>query len=221
MSVQGLEQMGRMFDQVLPVRAWRLLGGEKPQRGGASLPAATWKGALARQYRFKHEGRRYELDLVWHQALQADTYDYWVRAMLVRIRTDAPTMGPRYEVLEKHIDRLRREEARQEALTRFFQVTLAQIREGVIIADACGVILYANPQASFLLGLPMGALDAGQPMVTELGRELDLREHGWDELLRQTLAEGRPEAQEDAKRIGEQEWVPLPLPRSHSKAKEN
>lgn len=186
-----LEQMGRMFDQVLPVRAWRLLGGEKPWRGGDSLPAATWKGTLARQYRFKHEGRRYELDLVWHQALQADTYDYWVRAMLVRVRTHAPTVGPRYEVLEKHIDRLRREEARQEALTRFFQVTLAQIREGVVIADACGVIVYANPQASFLLGLEMGALDAGQPMVTDLGRELELREQGWDELLRQSLAEGR------------------------------
>ncbi|HBC18689.1 MAG TPA: ATPase, partial [Alcanivorax sp.] len=164
---------------------------EKPWRGGDSLPAATWKGSLARQYRFKHEGRRYELDLVWHQALHADTYDYWVRAMLVRVRTHAPTVGPRYEVLEKHIDRLRREEARQEALTRFFQVTLAQIREGVVIADACGVIVYANPQASFLLGLEMGALDAGQPMVTDLGRELDLREHSWDELLRQSLAEGR------------------------------
>ena len=187
----SLSQLGKMLDQVLPVRAWRLLGGEKPLRGGDSLPAATWKGALARQYHFKHDGRRYELDLVWHQALHADTYDYWIRAMLVRIRSRKPNVGPRYEVLEKHIDRLRREEERQEALTRFFQVTLAQIREGVIIADACGVIVYANPQASFLLGMEMGALDNGQPQVTDLGRELDLGERSWEELLRQTLGEGR------------------------------
>ncbi|WP_339344308.1 PAS domain-containing sensor histidine kinase, partial [uncultured Alcanivorax sp.] len=190
-----LEQMGRMLEQVLPVRSWRLLGGEKPLRGGDSLPAATWKGALARQYRFRHEGRRYELDLVWDQALHADTYDYWVRAMLVRIRTRAPNVGPRYEVLEKHIERLRREEERQEALTRFFQVTLAQIREGVVIADACGVIVYANPQAAFLLGLEMGALDAGQPMVTELDRELELREQSWDALLCRTLGEGRTQVE--------------------------
>lgn len=146
---------------------------------------------MARQYRFRHDGRRYELDLVWEQALHADTYDYWVRAMLVRTRTRAPNVGPRYEVLEKHIERLRREEERQEALTRFFQVTLAQIREGVVIADACGVIVYANPQAAFLLGLEVGALDSGQPMVTELNRELELREHCWDDLLCQTLSEGR------------------------------
>ncbi|MEQ3724593.1 CHASE2 domain-containing protein [Alcanivorax sp.] len=191
----SLAQMGRMLEQVLPVRSWRLLGGEKPLRGGDSLPAATWKGALARQYRFRHEGRRYELDLVWDQALHADTYDYWVRAMLVRIRTRAPNVGPRYEVLEKHIERLRREEERQEALTRFFQVTLAQIREGVVIADACGVIVYANPQAAFLLGLEIGALDAGQPMVTELDRELELREHNWDDLLCRTLGEGRTQVE--------------------------
>ncbi|MAX54819.1 MAG: ATPase [Alcanivoracaceae bacterium] len=187
----SLQQMANMLDTVMPVKAWRLQGGDAPLRGGDRLPASGWKGALARQYRFRHEGKRYELDVVWKQALDADTYDYWVRAMLVRVRSHQPLAGPRYEVLENHIERLQREEERQEALTRFFQVTLAQIREGVVIADACGVIVYANPQAALLLGIDMGTLDSGQSLVTDLGRELELRERSWDVLLRQTLAEGR------------------------------
>lgn len=187
----SLTQLARMLDQVLPVRAWRLLGGEKPLHGGEQLAAEHWRGPLARQYRFHQGGRHYELDLVWPEAVQADTYDYWVRAMLVRTRSRARDMGSRYEVLEKHIDKLRREEERQEALTRFFQATLAQIREGVVIADACGMVVFANPQAALLLGVDLDTLDGGLVQIIELGRELELREQGWNELLTQTLSEGR------------------------------
>ncbi len=187
----SLEQLAVMLDRVLPVRAWQLSGPDTRLAGGEALSAQQWKGSLARQYRFRHEGRRFELQVVWHQGLDADTYDYWVNAMLVRIRSGVPSAGPRYEVLENHIERLRREEERQEALTRFFQVTLAQIREGVVIADACGGIVFANPQAALLLGLDAGRLNSGDFPVTDIGRELELREHSWDELLCRTVAEGR------------------------------
>lgn len=185
-----LSQMLRMLDQVLPVRAWRLIGAEAPQQGGENLPASAWQGELVRHYNFKLQERRYHLDIAWHQTAEADAYDYWVKAMLVRLRSRPARPETRYEVLENHIDRLRTEEERQEALTRFFQVTLAQMGEGVVIADACGAIIFANPQASFLLGLDPGELDTGNGMIMDLGRQLELR-NGWLPLIQQALVEGR------------------------------
>ena len=186
-----LQAMQRMLAQVLPVRAWRVTGPGRAERGGEQLHDGDWQSQVARHYSFNLDGMRYDLDLVWDTQLNADTYDYWVRAMLVRIRNRNTTVGPRYEVLEKHIDRLRREEQRQEALTRFFQVTLAQMREGVVIADSCGTIVYANPQAAYLLELEPGVLDDRQRSVIELGHDLELREQSWKQLLQQALAEGR------------------------------
>ncbi|EKF73707.1 sensory box histidine kinase PhoR [Alcanivorax hongdengensis A-11-3] len=186
-----LSSMTRMLNQVLPVQAWRLIGPDRNEQGGEVPRPSDWQGPLARRYVFKLDGVRYQLGLIWRQALDADTYDYWVRAMLVRTRNRTPVSGPRYEVLEKHIDRLRREEQRQEALTRFFQVTLAQMREGVVIADSCGMIVFANPQASYLLGMEPGVMDSEHYTLMELGRELDLRDSSWRELLQKALGEGR------------------------------
>ena len=74
------------------------------------------RGQLARRYPVRHEGKRYELWVAWRQGLDADTYDYWIRAMLARTEARRPSGGPRYEVIEKHIERLRSEEQRQQAL---------------------------------------------------------------------------------------------------------
>ena len=186
-----LSRMLRMLDQVLPVRAWRLQAqAGAPVSGGEQLEATAWRGQLSRRYPFRHDGKRYELTVVWRQALDADTYDYWIRAMLARTETHQAGIGPRYEVLEKHIERLRREEHRQQALTRFFQVGLAQMSEGVLITDACGGVVFMNPQASYLLSIEGVAQDTLG--LADIGRELEFTgDRGWRTLLQEALADGR------------------------------
>lgn len=187
-----LSQMLRMLDQVLPLRAWRLdtQGGTPSVSGGEKLAPVDWRGPLARRYPFRHDGKRYDLWVGWRQGLDADTYDYWIRAMLARTENRRDPGGRRYEVMEKHVQRLRDEEQRQQALTRFFQVGLAQMSEGVLIADACGGVVFINPQAAYLLSLE----GVGQDTLglADIGRELDLSgEQGWVELLQEVLADGR------------------------------
>ncbi|ASK35629.1 CHASE2 domain-containing protein [Alloalcanivorax mobilis] len=187
-----LSRMLRMLDQVMPLRAWRLdtQGGASAVSGGEKLAPVDWRGPLARRYPFRHEGKRYELWVVWRQGLDADTYDYWIRAMLARTENRRSQQGPRFEVMEKHVERLRDEEQRQQALTRFFQVGLAQMSEGVLIADACGGVVFINPQAAYLLSLE----GVGQDTLglADIGRELEFSgERGWLELLQEVLADGR------------------------------
>lgn len=187
-----LSRMLRMLDQVLPVRAWRLQtqGGAPPVSGGEKLAPVDWRGQLSRRYPFRHDGKRHELWVVWRQGLDADTYDYWIRAMLARTETRRRGGGPRYEVVEQHVERLRFEEQRQQALTRFFQVGLAQMSEGVLIADACGGVVFINPQAGYLLSLE----GVGQDTLglADIGRELEFSgERGWTDLLQEVLADGR------------------------------
>ena len=187
-----LSRMLRMLDQVLPVRAWRLdtQGGISSVCGGEPLAPVDWRGPLARRYPFRHDGQRYELWVCWRQGLDADTYDYWIRAMLARTESRRGLDPPRFEVMEKHVQRLRDEEQRQQALTRFFQVGLAQMSEGVLIADACGGVVFINPQAAYLLSLE----GVGQDTLglTDIGRELEFGgERGWVDLLQEVLADGR------------------------------
>jgi len=186
-----MSRMLRMLDQVLPVRAWRLqIPGGAPVSGGEALAPVDWRGQLARRYPFRHEGKRYELWVAWRQGLDADTYDYWIRAMLARTEARRRSGGPRYEVIEKHIERLRSEEQRQQALTRFFQVGLAQMSEGVLICDACGGVVFINPQAAYLLSLE----GVGQDTLglADIGRELEFHgDRDWMELLQEVLADGR------------------------------
>jgi signal transduction histidine kinase len=184
--------MLRMLDQVLPVRAWRLdtQGGTSSVCGGEPLAPVDWRGPLARRYPFRHDGQRYELWVCWRQGLDADTYDYWIRAMLARTESRRGLDAPRFEVMEKHVQKLRDEEQRQQALTRFFQVGLAQMSEGVLIADACGGVVFINPQAAYLLSLE----GVGQDTLglTDIGRELEFGgERGWVDLLQEVLADGR------------------------------
>ncbi len=187
-----LSRMLRMLDQVLPVRAWRLQtqGGTPPVSGGEQPVAADWQGPLSRRYPFRHDGRRHELGVVWDQDQDADTYDYWIRAMLARIETRSRSRGPRYEVIEQHVERLRSEEQRQQALTRFFQVGLAQMSDGVLIADACGGVVFINTQAGYLLGLEgVGPDTLG---LADVGRALEFTgDSGWTDLLREVLADGQ------------------------------
>ena len=186
-----MSRMLRMLDQVLPVRAWRLqTQGGAPVTGGEQLAPVDWRGQLARRYPFRHEGRRYELWVAWRQGLDADTYDYWIRAMLSRTEARGRNTGPRYEVIEKHVEKLRNEEQRQQALTRFFQVGLAQMSEGVLICDACGGVVFINPQAAYLLSLE----GVGQDTLglADIGRELEFGgDRHWIELVQTVLADGR------------------------------
>ncbi len=186
-----MSRMLRMLDQVLPVRAWRLqTQGGAPVSGGEQLAPVDWRGQLARRYPFRHEGKRYELSVAWRQGLDADTYDYWIRAMLARTEAPGRSGGPRYEVIEKHVEKLRNEEQRQQALTRFFQVGLAQMSEGVLICDACGGVVFINPQAAYLLSLE----GVGQDTLglADIGRELEFSgERQWVDLVQTVLADGR------------------------------
>lgn len=197
----AFDDMARMLNDVLPVSRWRLSGGGKHWEGEEPAAEASKHEASAvsqdvergrmRRYRFSSGGVRYTLEIVWQDAPQADQYDGWLRAMLVRVGQRDERADGRYEVLEKQIAQLREEENRQEALTRFFQSTLAQIGDGVVIADACGVIVYANDRAAELLDVPRVRLDSDQAAMVALGHELTLQEHSWAELLRLALLEGR------------------------------
>ncbi|UWN50396.1 Sensor-like histidine kinase senX3 [Alcanivorax sp. ALC70] len=93
-------------------------------------------------------------------------------------------------MIEKHVEKLRNEEQRQQALTRFFQVGLAQMSEGVLICDACGGVVFINPQAAYLLSLE----GVGQDTLglADIGRELEFSgERQWVDLVQTVLADGR------------------------------
>ena len=67
--------------------------------------------------------------MAWRQGRDADTYDYWIRAMLARTGARRPSGGPRQAVNEKRIKRLRTEGERQEERTRIFRGGRAEMEK--------------------------------------------------------------------------------------------
>lgn len=193
-----LSRLVELIEASLPITAWRLekrSGGPKGsgqrESGGAEVPERSWQGNRARYYNLLSGGQRYELGLLWEEGDPAPAHEQWVRAMVARCEQASSDDEVHYDVVEDHIERVRAQELRQQALTRFFEAILAQLRDGVVIADACGCLLFVNAQASEWLGLPSREMD--DTGLLQLDRELVLPEDtgGWASIINEALSTGR------------------------------
>ena len=193
-----LKRVIELIEAALPVAAWRLekrsAGGKalaQRESGGAEISERTWQGNRARYYNILAGNQRYELGLVWEEGGPAPAHEQWVRAMVARCEETLATDEGHYDVVEDHIERVRAQELRQQALTRFFEAILAQLRDGVVIADACGCLLFVNAQASEWLALPSREMD--DTSLLQLGRELVVGEEGggWAAVVQEALSTGR------------------------------
>lgn len=185
----------RMVETVFPVRAWRLDNrtAGRVQFGGEEVGEQAWQSRRARHYGFMRGEERFELSLLWNDESLDLRFHTWVQAMVRRAAAPAPPGGAAYEVVESYIERVSEEELRQQALTRFFNASLAQLHDGVAICDACGDVLYANARA--LRWLQLSAEQLGSLHFLDLARELVLpKEIGnWAHLVADALSEGHVE----------------------------
>ena len=185
----ALAPMIRLIEQTLPVQAWRLdfTREQREQVGGEPVPEAAWQSRRARHYPMVRGGQQVELSLLWLDEQPDAGLEAWVRAMANRASAGAVSGGAPYEVVENYIERVREEEVRQQALTRFFNASLAQMQDGVAICDACGDVLFANHRALSWLGLSPDQL--GSIHFLDLARELVLpRENDdWARLVASTM----------------------------------
>ncbi|WP_223424654.1 CHASE2 domain-containing protein [Alcanivorax limicola] len=196
-------------EQVLPIAAWRLSrrSGGDVEQGGAPVSSHAWHGDRARYYELTSEGQQYELAVVWQDNEPTPAREQWLRAMVARCNVPAENHEQYYDVVESHIERVRAQELRQQALTRFFEASLAQLRDGVVISDACGCLLFVNAQASEWLGLPTREMD--DISLLQLGRELVLSEDtDWQQLLDEAIASGRSQV-ECRNRRGEELYLDI------------
>lgn len=200
---QRLVQQARLDDflvwleQVMPVTAWRIRPAVPgvPNRlarseGGAAVPERSWQGTRGRHYSMIHDHQRYELSLVWNEGAPTPAQEQWVRAMIARSDALPDHADNHYDVVESHIERMAAQEVQQQALTRFFEASLEQLRDGIAIADACGCLLFLNTQAQEWLGLTQRRV--AQLSLLDIGRELVLSEDfNWRAILCDALSSGR------------------------------
>src|SRR5690606_16379874 len=193
-----LSRLIELIEASLPIAAWRRekrsvrpKGNAQPETRGVELPERSWEGNRARYYNNVSGGQRYELGLSCDEEGTAPSHEQWVRAMVARCEQSSAEDEVHYDVVEDHIERVRAQELRQQALTRFFEAILAQLRDGVVIADACGCLLFVNAQASEWLGLPSREMD--DTSLLQLDRELLLPEDtgGWASIISEALSTGR------------------------------
>lgn len=181
--------------KVLPLRAWRLenrAAGEL-QIGGETVEDASWQGQSARHYPLLRRNEALELSLVWNTPALAGQMDGLVRAMLGRVSAPATSTGPALRSVADFIDSLGGMERRQRGLTRALHASLTRLDLGVLVADACGEVLLANPRLLTQLELD------GRPLqgwhLLDLARDLRLEPAWWSTLVASALEEGS--AQQD------------------------
>ncbi|MDF1779973.1 MAG: CHASE2 domain-containing protein [Alcanivoracaceae bacterium] len=139
----------RMLDRALPITAWRLemRGSREVQTGGEDVNERTWQTARADHFSFQRGAQRYELSVLWRSEEVDLRLREWLVAMTGRVNLLSAPSGAAYEVVENYIERVSEEELRQQALTQFFSASFEQLREGVVLCDACGSLLFANGRA--------------------------------------------------------------------------
>ena len=192
LSPTVVQDMTGMLEHVLPVTAWRLV--RFPEQvvtsGGERLPAHAWQGRRAAHYDFSMLGQRYELVLVWDEETPSPALQSWARAMVARCAvSDASERGG--DVMDRYIARVREQTEQEQALKAFFESTLASLRDGVLIADACGRLLYLNRRAADWLHLDVNARPA--PQLLQLADRLRVQStsQDWAGILRCAMREGR------------------------------
>ncbi|MBQ0753093.1 MAG: CHASE2 domain-containing protein [Gammaproteobacteria bacterium] len=184
----------RMLERVLPVDAWRLeQRGGAVQTGGIKVPERSWQSSRAGHFCFLRGHQHYELSVLWRDTQASQALQGWMVAMINRVNSAAPAGGAAYEIVEHYIERAADEEMRQQALTHFFNASLDQLREGVLMCDACGSLLYANSRALAWLDITTEQVDGLHLLdlahgLTWLGEQLD-----WPTLIGAAMADGHVE----------------------------
>jgi len=183
-----------LLEKIMPIEAWRLVDKTNKRTLIASrnkTSSRQWSSSNARFYPFVHDNRPVELQLLWRQNSPTASQEQWVNAMLSRCEDSAETDQHSFDFLEAQISRVRTQEQRQQALTHFFEVSLAQLREGVAIADSTGQLLFLNTQASEWLGIPTTKIHSYH--LLDVDRELIYNhENGdWRALITEAITTGR------------------------------
>ncbi|MFN3713651.1 MAG: CHASE2 domain-containing protein [Alcanivoracaceae bacterium] len=188
----AMEPLLRMF-KVLPLKAWRLenrrLG--QLQSGGARVEDQAWQGQSARHYPFLRGDEEMELSLLWATPTDADQLEAVVRAMVGRVSAPAPVRGAAFRAVAAMVDAIGMVERRQRGLTRALFASLTRLDQGMLLADACGEVLLANPRLQALLHIDGRPLNGWH--VLDLARDLGMESDAWTALIGCACGRGRAE----------------------------
>lgn len=183
-----------MIEYSLPVASWRLTpkpAGKSKFGGQPVMAKKAWQGANAERYAFHHKEQRYEITLLW-QTPPSPTQQEWVRAVLNRCKgINSKQEDVFYDSLALQMNKVRTQEARQEALTHFFEISLAEMSDGVVIAAAAGELLFVNAQASYWLNI--NTPDVKETHFLQLGSKLvfEQEQDNWLSVVAQAITTGR------------------------------
>lgn len=190
-EAESVAPLLRMLERALPVVAWRLerRGSGEVQVGGDTVNERAWQTPRATHVSFQRGEDQYELGVLWRDEQIDRRLRSWVMAMASRVSMLPKTGGAAYEVVENYIERVAEEEVRQQALTQFFNASLEQLREGVLMCDACGSVLYANSRALYWLDLAPEQIDGLHLLDLPRGLQWPESRGNWADLVAETLRE--------------------------------
>lgn len=182
----------RMLERTMPVVAWRLerRGSGEVETGGEQVSERSWQLSRASHYSFQRGRDRYELSVLWPEEMMEPRLADWLQAMVRRAGQAGLTTRGSYEALEGYLEQVAEEEMRQLALTRFFSASLEQLREGLVLCDACGSVLFANRSAMQWLQLEAQQLESLH--VLDIGHALrwPAKLGDWAALVGKAVSEG-------------------------------
>jgi signal transduction histidine kinase len=181
----------RMIERTLPVQAWRLerRGGDV-EMGGEAVPERSWQLSRASHFSFVRGRDRYELSVLWNDDQVDPRLHDWLEAMVKRAHQPRLLQRGSYEAVESYLERVAEEEVRQLALTRFFNASLEQLREGIVLCDACGSVLFANRSALQWLQLESQQLEGLHVLDITHGLRWPPKLGSWPELVARALNDG-------------------------------
>lgn len=181
----------RMIERTLPIQAWRLerRGGDV-EMGGEAVPERSWQLSRASHFTFVRGRDRYELSVLWSDDQVDPRLHDWLEAMVRRAHQPRLLQRGTYEAVESYLERVAEEEVRQLALTRFFNASLEQLREGVVLSDACGSVLFANRSALQWLQLESQQLEGLHVLDIAHGLSWPAKLGSWAELVARALQDG-------------------------------
>lgn len=184
-----LDKILPLLQQILPITSWQLVGRESK----TPLASSTSDGPteFTHQYPFICLEDELELQVNWSEGHPEAAEEQWLRSALKRCNDTIEAPYQSWDLLEEQINRVHVQEQQQQALTQFFEVSLAQLREGIVITDATGQLLFINQQAEKWLQIP--AKNMQEFDITAVTGHLVLPTEGdnWPELIARTISSGR------------------------------
>lgn len=181
----------RMIERTLPIQAWRLerRGGDV-EMGGEAVSERSWQLSRASHFSFARGRDRYELSVLWSDDQIDPRLHDWLEAMVRRAHQPSLLRRGTYEAVESYLERVAEEEVRQLALTRFFNASLEQLREGIVLSDACGSVLFANRSALQWLRLESQQLEGLHVLDITQGLSWPAKFGSWPQLVARALHDG-------------------------------